>query len=686
MKLLLSIFLTIISFISFAQKKTDTTKILKGVVIRPYFSRQPVIRSTGSFGIVDSVVLQRQQGSSLVSAANSVPGIRMEERSPGSYRLSIRGSLLRSPFGIRNIKIYIDDFPLTDAGGNTYLNAIDVSGIQSMQFLKGPQSSIYGANSGGVVLISPQSLTSAQDSGLCINLQGGSFGLFKESISFGQSWGKYQFNVTQAYQRSDGYREHSNMERKYIQTFHKYDYAPTLNLKALVFYSDLFYQTPGGLNAAQFEFNPRLSRAAAGIFKSAIDQHAGIYSKTLYGGISNEWKVTKDFKHVISLFGAYTDFKNPFISNYEFRKENTLGMRTYIEYGKKLTALKWSADLGMESSNTGTDFNNFDNIQGTPGNIQASDKIKALSNFAFAHINFDFFDRLLVELSSSINLYKYRYEQLAPTVIGKKTNEFDAQLMPRLAVSYLLSNNLSARSSVSKGYSPPTLEEVRASDKIINVDLQPEQGWNYETGLKYQSLNQRLSADINGFYYHLKNAIVRRLNEDDTDYFINAGGTKQWGAETTVSLWVVPMRSAGVLRGLKLNNAYTLSKFKFKDYVDRSSDYSGNELTGVPKNVIVSSADLTLKKGYYLFLQHNYTSKIPLNDGNTVYANSYHLIQAKLGIRYVKIANASVELFAGADNILNKRYSLGNDLNAIGGRFFNPAATRNFYGGLTVRL
>ena len=42
----------------------------------------------------------------------------MEERSPGSYRLSIRGSLLRSPFGVRNVKLYLDDFIFTDAGGN----------------------------------------------------------------------------------------------------------------------------------------------------------------------------------------------------------------------------------------------------------------------------------------------------------------------------------------------------------------------------------------------------------------------------------------------------------------------------------------------------------------------------------------------------------------------------------------
>jgi iron complex outermembrane receptor protein len=43
------------------------------------------------------------------------------------------------------------------------------------------------------------------------------------------------------------------------------------------------------------------------------------------------------------------------------------------------------------------------------------------------------------------------------------------------------------------------------------------------------------------------------------------------------------------------------------------------------------------------------------------------------------------DFFIGMDNILDQRYSLGNDLNAFGGRFYNAAAPRNFYVGLTVR-
>jgi iron complex outermembrane recepter protein len=101
---------------------------------------------------------------------------------------------------------------------------------------------------------------------------------------------------------------------------------------------------------------------------------------------------------------------------------------------------------------------------------------------------------------------------------------------------------------------------------------------------------------------------------------------------------------------------------------------------------VLSSIDVELPKGCYVFFQHNFTSRIPLNDANTAYAKKYHLLQTKVGYRNLRIGRVPVEIFAGADNLLNENYSLGNDLNALGGRYFNAAAKRNFYGGLALRF
>src|SRR6201985_299591 len=120
-KLYLVTILSLFALSSFAQKRPDTlrrdtAKRLGQVTVTGYLTDQPVLSVPASVSVLTPAQLQLQPGSSLVPALNTVPGVRMEERSPGSYRLSIRGSLLRSPFGIRDVKIYYDEIPLTDGG------------------------------------------------------------------------------------------------------------------------------------------------------------------------------------------------------------------------------------------------------------------------------------------------------------------------------------------------------------------------------------------------------------------------------------------------------------------------------------------------------------------------------------------------------------------------------------------
>jgi iron complex outermembrane receptor protein len=681
LKQLLIAFLLLFSFSANAQ--TDTVKKLNEVTVKGYYNAQPLLRSIASVSILDSNQINDQSNSALVGLINTAPGVRMEERSPGSYRLSLRGSLLRSPFGIRNVKIYIDDFPLTDAGGNTYLNSLDVAAVGSLEIYKGPEASIFGANTGGAVLIN-SSLKKAD--GLDFSTTIGSYGLFHQTASLNQVVKNYSFNFTGGYQRSDGYRENSELKRRYIQTSQSWDYSVKGKFKAFVFYSDLDYQTPGGLTAAQLAVNPKAARPATPTLPSAITQKAAIYNKTFFAGLSNNYSFNQHLRHIIALFTSRTDFKNPFITNYEKRKESTIGFRTFLEYTTVSNNIKYNIQGGLESSRTKSDIKNYGNAQGMATNLTASDDLKAHQDFGFLRLNLDIKQKLLVELGSSLNFFGYDYQSHSPIAIAEKQRSFKTRLMPKLATSYLIDSNLTIRASVSKGYSPPTLAEVRSSDNVINNDLQAEAGWNYETGLRYQTRNKRFFADGTLFYFHLKDAIVRRLNTNDVEYFINAGGTKQLGTEFQMILWVIKSSATQFLNGLLVSNSFTYSHFKFDNFKNAGLDYSGNKLTGVPKNTIISSLEFNFKKEIYLFAQHNYTSAIPLNDANTVFAKKHHLADLKTGIRNLNIGKTVLDISFGVNNLFNQDYSLGNDLNAANNRYFNPAMKRNYYTSVGISI
>jgi iron complex outermembrane receptor protein len=99
----------------------------------------------------------------------------------------------------------------------------------------------------------------------------------------------------------------------------------------------------------------------------------------------------------------------------------------------------------------------------------------------------------------------------------------------------------------------------------------------------------------------------------------------------------------------------------------------------------VSGVDIKSRNNYYANVTFNYTSSIPLNDANSVFAKPYHLLQMKIG-KQIILSNCAINIFAGADNLLNEVYSLGNDINAVGGRYFNAAPKRNYYIGLSLNF
>lgn len=319
------LFLVFQSFISPAKAQTqqDSTQTLKQVTVKAYLSESKLFNLPSTVTVIGKKQIEQNQSTSLLPVLNSAAGVKIEERSPGSYRLSIRGSLLRSPFGVRNVKVYFDGLPLTDASGNTYLNLIDQSAVSSMEVLKGPDGSLFGANSGGVVLLNSQ----GTEDEISVNTSAGGYGFFRENVHLQKNYENYKYSFHQAYQYADGYRDHSLMKRSYFQTQQKFQYHPKAELKFSGFYSDLGYQTPGGLTTSQLQTNPRQPRPAIPAnppqprTPSAEEQKAGIYNQTFFGGLTHQYQFNKNWQHSISLSGMDTDFENPFITNYEKRKE-----------------------------------------------------------------------------------------------------------------------------------------------------------------------------------------------------------------------------------------------------------------------------------------------------------------------------------------------------------------------------
>lgn len=677
----LILFLLFIYF--FPEDIFGQSKLLDTVTITAYLNKQPLLSTPASAIVVGRKEIERKAFQSFLPVLNSFSGVRMEERSPASYRLAIRGSSLRSPFGIRNIKIYIDDFPLTDAGGNTYLNLIPPSGTQKIEILKGPDGSLFGANSAGVLLL--QTFSDTENKGF--NFQKGSFGFMNENAQFQNKSGKFRFNIKQDFTQSNGYRENSAMRRMYVQTGEKFSYGNSNELKFTGLFSQLNYQTPGGLTETQYKNNPAMARPATATTPSAVTQKAGIFNESVFLGISNKIQLLPNLKHAISLSGLISNFKNPFITNYETRKENSIAFRSYFNLDSKLNPDQTiQSFIGYEYQATASTIQNFVNLAGEKGEALSGDHIQTQQQFIFAKALFQLGLHLKAEAGLSYNFYQYQFKNIFGTAqnnIGERA--FKPQLMPRFATSYLLNNHVALRATISRGFSTPTTAEVRASDAIINNSINPETGVNYEFGIRMNDKKNRFYADIAAFTYQLKNAIVRRTKENDQDYYVNAGGNHQRGVEAQLSYEIVPIVN-GIVKSVLLQSAITISNFRFSNYQIGTADFSNNLLTGVPKSNFSNSIEAKFNHSVSLSFNYQHTSKIPLNDSNSAFSDAYDIVQGKINWQKKINKNTILNFTAGADNILNQDYSLGNDLNAFGGRFYNAAPKRNYFFGIGVQI
>jgi iron complex outermembrane receptor protein len=628
--LLLFAFLAAGSLHAQNNQQPDTAHVLQTVIVNAYEQNRQLKEVSAAINVINAAQLERYNNTSLLPALNATPGVHMEERSPGSYRLNIRGSTLRSPFGVRNVKVYWNGIPFTDPGGNTYLNQLSFYNATNIEILKGPASSLYGAGTGGAVLISSQS--NNRPAGINLQYTTGSFNLqnLNAQITAGNNDHNNTFGYT--HQTSDGYRDHTRMRRDVATWETRFKANEKQQLSASVLYGDLYYQTPGGLTTAQYHTNPRAARPAAGAFPSAADAKAAIYQKTFLAGITHQYRFSESLQNTSVVYGAFSNIKNAAIRNYERRSEPHLGGRTVFTLNKQWQQTSIQVSFGGEAQRGFFNTKTFSNVGGNPDTVQTDDDIDNYIYSGFVQTDIHLPGDWSLSTGVSINKSSITITRLTGPETGKLTASFNSEWAPRVALSKKLLPGLLLYTSLSRGFSPPGTAEILPSTSIINTSLQAEHGLNYEAGIKSSWLQQRLYVEVNAFYYQLKNAIVQRRDASGADYFTNAGNTRQRGIESQASYQLLPASNRFVTNA-RLWVSHTWNRFRYHDFKVITNDDSGNKLPGVAAHTAAAGLDVTTRPGWYVNLTWFYSDPVALNDANTDMATSYNLAGGRTGWR-----------------------------------------------------
>lgn len=683
------VFVLFVSLNNFAQgrkgKLIDSlqTEKLDEVVISPLHINSDLLDAPASIGILSNSQLLQNNSSDITTVINTIPGVFMQSSNFTTSRISIRGIGARTTYGTNKIRAFYGSIPLTSGNSETVIDDIDLENLNQIEIIKGPLSSIYGAGLGGAILISPRlSKSKGQSAGMSSVF--GSYGLLKNSLNYSLNENEGSLNISYHNLKTDGWRENSAYNREGITLAGELFRKQNSKLTYFTNYTYLKAFIPSSINKNVFENNPQLG-APTWVASKGFKEY-----KSTLGGLAYDFKINDNLNNSTSVFINYKDSNEP--RPFDILRQYTFatGARTQFSGNFKIKETKIDFIAGAEyftDTYSGNTFENLYQQNNGQGSLQGNQLTETDQKRHFYNI----FSQLKASLSkyfeiqAGINYNKTQFELTNYTENSNQKYSYDGIFSPQLSFLFKPNKEQTIYFSASRGFSLPATEETLTSEGTINPNIKPENGYNFELGGKFYFFNKKLYTEIAIYRMEIKDLLVAKRVGDDQYVGANAGKTFHEGIEITVN------HNWQMNRFLSLNSylGASVGNYEFKEFVDSGNDYSGNKLTGVPANKINAGLNFTTRLGIYFNADYQFVDKIPMNDANSAFSDSYNIINLKTGYRFEILQDLTAHLAAGINNVTNEKYASLILPNAVANgntapRYYYPGLPVNYYGSVSL--
>ncbi len=606
----------------------------------------------------------------LASALGAVAGVQMQQGALNTNRLSIRGVGSRIPYATGKVRAYLDEIPLTDGAGITTFEDVDLQWVDRIEVAKGPQSATFGPTLGGAIRLRTAAppMSGKMPSAA---IQVGSFG----TIGIGGSWTQGQGGrgslLGATFLHTDGYRDNSTYDRAQLLWLGKRLDGRSEH-STLVLGTWMKAHIPSSLNALDFAERPSIA-APNWAAVSGYEAHR----KLLWGHTFR--RVRAHHVGMVALFGQIR-------SSWEVRPFNILsenvwngGLRFRIER-QAGGALRWQ--LGGEMMAEDYGWQTFAQEDAAAGALLTHNRELRAYAQLFAEASWQPPHRrwlLAAGIGTAAARFSYRDLFFGDTIDYSAAKAFAPAWSPQLQAGWRPSPGVLVYARLSHGISWPGVAESRRADGTINAAIRPEQGWNYELGLRAQVPPFAL-LELTCFQMDVRDLLVARRVGPDIYEGVNAGRTRHRGLE-------LDWRSRR-WRGLHFEGSLQLADYRFLQFVDGDADYSGNRLTGWPDH----AARLWLvwaRAEWMAALRYERVGSMPLRDDNSLSSAPYALWHLRVQ-RALPFSKSRLLLFAEVRNLTNVHYAsmLLINARAFGGslpRYYYPGPPRHFNAGVRYR-
>ena len=616
-----------------------------------------------------------------------IPGIVVQNRYNYAQDLQVssRGFGARAAFGVRGVRLLQDDIPLTMPDGQGQTALFDLDGANRIEVLRGPFSALYGNSSGGVIhLLSALEAKKPEFRASGTNDEDGTW---RGAVNFSGAFGPTDFSGNLARFDTEGFRDHSAAQRDTANLWLRYrpDEASTLTVLGNAL-DQPDTQDPLGLTQEQLDADP----TQAGLGAEEFNTRKSI--RHLQGGLNYERELSEqDSVRVLGYFGDRE--VEQFLAN---PSDAITGSGGVVDLDRKFggTGLRWNHagtlagapyefTLGAEYDRMKERRRGYVNALGERGELRRDEDDLVYS-----------FDQYLIgswkpterwQIAGGLRRSEVRFESTDYFIVEGNPDdsgrrEFEST-QPVAGFLFQATPAIGLFASAGKGFETPTFSELAYrpdGSPGMNFALEPAESTNLEAGLK-----MRL-----GEYTRLNTTLFRSETKDDIvtgpaafpgrNTFVNAERTRREGAELAASTAVLDS-------AVTLDIAYTYTRARFEEFVNfEGLDLSGNQVPGVPEHS--AYAELIYHhaaSGFSGGVEGRWADQVYVNDINSASADSYVVFNLHAGFRQ-RIGAWQLEEFLRVDNVADEEYVGSVVVNAVNGRFFEPAPPRTFLLGFTA--
>jgi iron complex outermembrane receptor protein len=670
---------------------------LAPVVVTATRTEAPALEVPASITRLDGEDLRAGRAQvNLSEGLAEVPGLLARDRQnyAQDVQISVRGFGARASFGIRGVRVYVDDIPATLPDGQGQVTHIDLSTVGRVEVLRGPFSALYGNSSGGVISVSTEAPTGPDR--VEASAAAGSDGLQRLGLTARGNTGAFGYTLGASRFTTEGYRRHSAAERRLANARLSWKLGSDTRLTFVANQVDLpEAQDPLGLTRAQWAADPRGVDAAALAFDTRKTMQQTQGGLVLEHGID-----AHQLLRVMVYQGQRTTTQ--FQALPVATQANPLHPGGVIDLARHYEGAdlrwRWKAPTltvvaGVSADALRERRQGLQNFQGSTLGVRGAlrrDETNRVSN-ADPYLQAEW--RPTADWLVSGGLRRSRVSFSSADGYITATNPDDsgsaryAATLPVLGVSHALSEGLRVYATAGRGFETPTLNELayRPNGATgLNFALQAATSRSLELGLKARTAAGD-TFTLAVFETRTAREIVTQTNLGGRATFQNAGATRRQGLEASAQL--------ALGRGLQAQLAATWLDARYRDgfltctatpcAAAASVVSAGNRIPGIARTALSGSLAWQPAGGWRLALEGRALSRVWVNDGNTD-AAAGHATLAAAASHQLELGAWQLTSLLRVDNLTARRYAGSVIVNDGNGRFFEPAPGRSWLASLSA--